>query len=289
MAIDAALGLGRGGGARDIGVGDGECLGGALEGGGGGGAAGASAGGGGGGAIGVGAEDIGTGGGSVDAVVDKPDGFRDEGKGGGFLPTGGGGGFDAANELSLVDSLGVTLRRWLELPGGGRGGLPGMLGAAPGGGFGAEERGLETKWDGSPESDMYVESEFAPVSTPPLLFFNLGIPPANSPPSCGAPSIAAIVVPDPVSLLLLTRLPGTGGASPPGGPPIPGIKGAPPTGGPPPDDEPATDGADRSFVTAFLRAFPLWISCKRDWNLMVNLWSSQTNTICLLCWLPAVA
>lgn len=65
---------------------------------------------------------------------------------------------------------------------------------------------------------------------------------------------------------LLPRLPGTGGARPPGGlgapPIIPGTGGAPPMGGPPPPppDELAMMGAERSFVTAFFSALPLVMS-----------------------------
>ena len=153
---------------------------------------------------------------------------------------------------------------FLRLPGP-SGGLPGIAGAVPGGGLGAEALGgFGAETLRSPGSDRYEDSAFAPVSTPPLLFFNLGIPPAKSPPSWGAPSDIAIAVDDPWSLLLRARLPGTGGASPPGGldpPPMPGIGGAPPAGGP--DDEevfPAMVGADRSFVTAFFKALPFCIS-----------------------------
>ena len=86
---------------------------------------------------------------------------------------------------------GVTFLRFATPPGGGIGGpRPGIAGAAPEGGFGAPKLGgFGAETEGSPGSDKYVESEFAPVSTPPLLFFNLGIPPANRPPSCGADSM----------------------------------------------------------------------------------------------------
>lgn len=110
------------------------------------------------------------------------------------------------------------------------------------------------------------------------------MPPANRPASCGADSVdaaaaAAALFPPARSLSLLALLfPGTGGARPPGGvgaprpmppiPPIPmpspGTGGAPPTGGPPPPpDGLLTIGADRSLVTAFLRARPLVMSPRR--------------------------
>lgn len=61
---------------------------------------------------------------------------------------------------------------------------------------------------------------------PPALFRSFGIPPANSPPNCGADSIAP-PAPPPTSLLLRALFPpaGAGGRRP-------GIGGAPPTGGP---------------------------------------------------------
>lgn len=71
---------------------------------------------------------------------------------------------------------------------------------------------------------------------------------------------------EPWSLLLLARFPGTGGASPPGGfgaPPSIGIGGAPPTGGPDEEEDLLTTGAERSLVTAFLRALPLEMSDRR--------------------------
>lgn len=66
-------------------------------------------------------------------------------------------------------------------PGGG-GGAPGGLGAAPGGKGGAAALGggVETLLDAGSGSESY-----APVLTPPD-FLNFGMPPANSPPSCGA-------------------------------------------------------------------------------------------------------
>lgn len=105
------------------------------------------------------------------------------------------------------------------------------------------------------------------MSTPPPRFFSFGIPPANSPPSCGGWSIpAALLSAFPWSLLLRARFPGIGGASPPGALDIPGTAGAPLDGddlGPPETTPPPTIGADLSFVTAFLRAFPLVISWRR--------------------------
>lgn len=165
--------------------------------------------------------------------------------------------------------MGVVFRRFPTPPGGGIGGpRPGIAGAAPGGGLGAPKLGgFGAEPEGSPGSDKYVESEFAPVSTPPRLFLNFGIPPANRPPSCGAESTPDDGVSlDPWSLLLLARFPGTGGARPPGGfgaPPKLGMGGAPPTGGPDEEDDLSTMGAERSLVTAFFKALPLLISDKR--------------------------
>jgi hypothetical protein len=168
------------------------------------------------------------------------------------------------------ESLSEELRRLLA-PGGCRDGRPGMVGAAPGGGFGAE-KGLGAARPASPGSDRYDEPASAPVSMPARVFFSFGMPPAKRPASWGAESAPeapplAEAWPAPWSLLLRALLPGTGGARPPGGfgaPPMPGIGGAPPTGGPDEDeDAEATCGAERSFVTAFLRARPLWMSERR--------------------------
>lgn len=97
--------------------------------------------------------------------------------------------------------------------------------------------------------------------TPPA-FRNFGIPPANSPPNCGAPLIVAelsLALSLPVSLLLLALFPGTGGASPPGGAgglPMPGIGGAPPIGGALGlSDTFPTTGADRSLTTVTFFSF----------------------------------
>lgn len=112
----------------------------------------------------------------------------------------------------------------------------------------------------------FSAADLPPVSTPPPVFRNLGIPPANKPASCGALSIAAAEgAPGvPWSLLLLALFPGMGGARPPGGFAMPGTGGAPPSGdGPGPPDTFPTIGADRSFVTAFLRALPLLMSARR--------------------------
>jgi hypothetical protein len=171
---------------------------------------------------------------------------REAGLGGGFFKpatkelTGGAGG------ESVDDGRGGGL-----VPGG-RGAVGG-LGAAAAGGRGAPS-----------ESEIYGESRLAPVSTPPRLR-NLGIPPANKPPSWGGVALAAPSVPETPSLLLRNRFAagpdGTGGASPLGGGLAPGTGGAPATGGaaeaPP---EPPIIGADRSLVTAFFSFAPLWIS-----------------------------
>ena len=71
----------------------------------------------------------------------------------------------------------------------------------------------------------------------------------------------------PVSLLLLARFPGTGGASPEGGWGarfMPGTGGAPPMGGPLGASETLpTCGADRSLTTVvFLSFMPLLMSVK---------------------------
>lgn len=272
---------GGGGGAGDLDGGDGAgALGAAAAGGGGGaeggadGSAGADDGGGGGGAPGAG--DPGNGGGWLGVV----EGFRDAGSGGGFLPIGGGGPFIDAEEPGRGRSLGVLRKLAMDggragaALGGGRGGLPGGAGAAPPGGFGAPNVGgfgAEDDRTLLSGSDRYDESIEAPVSTAPRVFRSFGIPPAKSPPSCGAACVGgAGALSRPLwSLLLLARFPGTGGARPPGGlgaPPKPGTGGAPPRGGPPeepPPEEPPTIGADLSFVTAFLRALPFVMSERR--------------------------
>lgn len=135
--------------------------------------------------------------------------------------------------------------------GGGGGRAPGGLGAD--GGFGADATG---GFGGEPSSERYGESLFAPVSTPPRLR-NLGIPPANRPPSCAAGALGALSTPEPPPpLLLRSRFPvdpegGTGGV-PVGGRAIVGTGGAPTTGGPDvfPPSFPRT-GADLSLVTVF--------------------------------------
>lgn len=138
-------------------------------------------------------------------------------------------------------------------------GKAGGLGAEPVGGFGADGA-LEVS-----ESEIYDDSRDAPVSIPPPRFFNLGIPPANIPPSCGAAAIPPASPPAtaPSSLLLRARFPPPSpvGARLPGGFSIPGTGGAPPTGGAaePPAFE-STMGADRSLVTAFFRRAPLEMS-----------------------------
>lgn len=115
-------------------------------------------------------------------------------------------------------------------------------------------------------SDVYDDSRFAPVSTPPPRFLSFGIPPANIPANCGGCSIP---VTPPSSLLLWSLLlralfpPGTGGANPPGLD-IPGTAGADAKGdGPEVSDTFPIIGADRSFVTAFFNCFPFEISDRR--------------------------
>ena len=140
-------------------------------------------------------------------------------------------------------------------------------GAVVGGGLGADAVGsLGTELRVVSGSEVYDESRSAPVSIPPPLFFNLGIPPAKMLPSCGASEIPFVPEPPrPSSLLLRARFttpcPGTGGAVAPGGFNNPGTAGALATGAfeTPPPSLPIR-GADRSFVTAFLSFAPLVIS-----------------------------
>jgi hypothetical protein len=191
-----------------------------------------------------------------------PDGLREVGGGiGGFLPIGGGGfGFmpildatDDGLESFNAPKMGFGGGR---PPGtGGAGGAPGGFGADPRGGFGTELRDVSG-------SDRYGALPWsAPVLTPPA-FLSFGMPPANSPPSCGGAATPL----SPVSLLLRARFP-PGGASPPGGAgglPMPGIGGAPAIAGAAgPSDTLPTIGADRSLTTPtfFSRApFPMSVS-----------------------------
>jgi hypothetical protein len=120
-------------------------------------------------------------------------GFLDAGGGiGGFFPIGGGGlGFECAISGVECEACGVGRNEFLRAdtppggggaaPGGG-GGAPGGLGAAPGGKGGAAALGggVETLLDVGSGSESY-----APVLIPPD-FLSLGMPPANSPPNCGA-------------------------------------------------------------------------------------------------------
>jgi hypothetical protein len=138
---------------------------------------------------------------------------------------------------------------------GGRGGAPGGLGAAAEGKGGAAARGggVDTLRDVGSGSESY-----APVLTPPD-FLSFGIPPANSPPSCGAAGSIpppAGALPCPWSLLLRALF-GAGGLRP-------GTGGAPPIGGP------AlfvglllTIGAERSLTTVtFFNLAPLLMSLR---------------------------
>lgn len=111
--------------------------------------------------------------------------------------------------------------------------------------------------------DGEVECVLPPVSTPPPVLRNFGIPPAKRPANWGALSIPedAGCCRSLWSLLLLARRPGAGGARLLGALGAPGTGGAPPRGdGPEPPAALLTMGAERSFVTAFLSAFPLPIS-----------------------------
>lgn len=88
------------------------------------------------------------------------------------------------------------------------------------------------------------------------------MPPAKSPPSCGASGS-----PPPLSLLLRTRFtspPAGIDGAPPGGLSKLGIGGAPPTGAVvEPPLFPSMAGAERSFVTAFFNRVPLLMSESR--------------------------
>jgi hypothetical protein len=164
--------------------------------------AGAGGGGGGGGAPeGAGLED-GRGGGGEGrwrfAVLAEliPEGLRPVGGGsGGFFPIGGGGLGLCTVEKSGVETVDEGRRLFLSIEtegiegaaegGSGGGAAPGRGGGPPfglggGGGLGVAAF-LELLVSGS-ESYMF---------TPPPRDFNLGIPPANRPPSCGADSIPA--------------------------------------------------------------------------------------------------
>lgn len=188
-----------------------------------------------------------------------PDGFRDVGGGiGGFFPMGGGGfGFDPMSGSEWVETIDEGLRLFLnaDMAGFGGGRAPGIGGAIPPGGFGAEARGgFGAELRDVSGSERYGELLSAPVSTPPA-FRSLGMPPAKSPANCGAPleaTAVSLALSPPVSLLLLARPPGTGGARPEGGAgafPMPGIGGAPPIGGPlGPSDTFPSCGADRSLT-----------------------------------------
>lgn len=246
-----------------------------CDGGGGGGVDRAGAAGGGGGAPRV---EVGGGGGGGAGV----EGFLGDTGGGAAFDPGSGGGARGGGESGVgfedkVDTVddgldagrGGGLRRLAtnglgagaeSVDGGGGGGRAiGGLGAA--GGLGADVAGLSL-------SGRYVESRLAPVSTPPRLR-SLGIPPANSPPSCAAGALGALSTPEPVSLPLRALLgaapegTGGGGAIPVGGLPRVGTGGAAATGGAPPALAPPEFpicGADRSFVTAFFNLAPLLIS-----------------------------
>lgn len=126
----------------------------------------------------------------------------------------------------------------------------GMTGALPPGG-----RGIDGLFASGSEYEPCSPSESAPVWTPPLVFFSLGIPPANRPPSCGAELMLVLGL---VVSLLLRFLWFRAGAAKF----MFGIGGAPPTGGPPtfgPED-PSSCGADRSLVTVAFNLAPFVIS-----------------------------
>lgn len=84
-------------------------------------------------------------------------------------------------EVAVVNGDG---RRGIALKAGGD------LDPGDGGGLGADCRDVSG-------SDKYDESRSAPVSIPPLLFFNLGIPPASMPANCGASATQFVLDPTP--------------------------------------------------------------------------------------------
>lgn len=170
----------------------------------------------------------------------------------GFREPGGGGGFG----LRIGRCPGVGGGLLAGAGGGGGAAADGGGGGTADGGFGAEGAlaGLLTV------APMYEESGAAPVSTPPPVFLNFGMPFANKPPIGGADSAGDAG--STAALLALDLFPGTGGA-PPGGLSMPGTGGALPIEGAPPPPEltfPPTRGAERSFVTVFLSFAPFLIS-----------------------------
>jgi hypothetical protein len=208
------------------------------------------------------------GGGGGGAPIKEDVGFLDAGGGiGGFFPIGGGGlGLEIAISGVEYEACGDGRKEFLSAdtpPGsggaapGGRGGAPGGLGAAPPGLGGATALGggVDTLRDEGSGSESY-----APVLTPPD-FLSLGMPPANSPPSCGGAADSMLPPAGPLPCpwsLLLRALFGAGGLSP-------GTGGAPPIGG-------AasfvglllTIGADRSLTwVTFFSLAPLLISLSR--------------------------
>lgn len=123
----------------------------------------------------------------------------------------------------------------------GRGGGP-PLGLAGGGGLGVAGAFLELLVSGS-ESYMF---------TPPPRDFNLGIPPANKPPNCGAASIPPAAAGCSLLLLALFALSDApGGFSPPGT----GIGGAPAGGALPESFDLSMMGADRSLICVTFFSF----------------------------------
>lgn len=170
------------------------------------------------------------------------------GLGGGFLASG----LGTAGAESIECGVGL---RALNLGIEGANALGSGGAAEGGGGLGAEGRLVS-------ESEYEVCSPSAPVLTPPLVFFSFGMPPAKSPPNCGADSIVLDEPPPPppVSLLLRFLLPlGVGGASPVGGR-IPGTGGAPLIGPAPESGFLSSRGVDLSFVTVDFSLAPLLIS-----------------------------
>lgn len=168
---------------------------------------------------------------------------------------GGGFGLESAASGRLAVDVGRRLLFNAAMLGGTGVAFEGGNGGAPPGGFspapfGAGGAGADGVL-GAEDFLALVSGSESYMFTPPALFRNFGIPPANRPPNCGAVSVdAAVAAPtlfEPWSLLLRPRFP-PGGAG--GRRPGTGTGGAPPAGGAPLEelDLESIMGADRSLI-----------------------------------------